>query len=96
MMKISILFLAVFMLIGLTVAQVDDGEDGAPSKDNRCNGLIWADMCVRDQSVVKDCENAPEGKRRGDKCRHAARLCKLRPGAKPDVFAKAVKKSCHD
>jgi hypothetical protein len=53
-------------------------------------------MCVREHSVVKDCENAPEGKRRGDKCRYAARLCKLRPGAKPDAFAKAVRKSCHD
>ncbi|KAK3812616.1 MAG: hypothetical protein JOS17DRAFT_762144 [Linnemannia elongata] len=66
------------------------------SKDERCNGLVWAYMCVRDQSVVADCERAPEGSKRGDKCRRAATLCTLRPGAKASVFASSVKKSCYD
>lgn len=78
--------------------QIEVGVDGAPSKDNRCNGLIWADMCVREHQVVKDCENAPEGRKRGDKCRAAAKRCVLRNThyKSKKQFAVAVKKSCHD
>lgn len=76
----------------------DDGEDGSSSRDNRCNGLVWADMCVRQEAVVPNCERAPEGTKRGDKCRYAAALCTLRPGQErfSEAFKASVKKTCYD
>ncbi|KAK9762144.1 hypothetical protein K7432_012405 [Basidiobolus ranarum] len=108
MTKITILLLSILIVLLMakqTVGQTGelrvggaegDGEDGASSRDPRCNGLVWASMCVRDQAVITNCERAPEGTKRGDKCRYAAKLCTLRPGAKKSSFAASVKKTCFD